>query len=210
MDEGSTRRIYNVWSHFYDLLLAKLVRRRHRLAVQRMDIQRGDTILDVGIGTGLSLEAYPCGVRIVGVDISEGMLHKAQERVRKLRRGGAYLALADALEMPFPPASFDHIVIGHVITVVSDPVKLVREIKRVGRPGCRIVIINHFQSGNRAMALIEKILCPLFQKIGWRSDLSLERLMGETGLDVDFRYKIDAVDLWQTVFITNDSRAAVA
>lgn len=210
MQESTTRRIYNVWSHFYDLLLAKVVRRRHRLAIGRMDIQLGDRILDVGIGTGLSLGRYPRGAKIVGVDISEGMLRKAARRAGKLEGCGVQLVLADALHLPFAAASFDHILISHVITVVSDPVRLVEQIRRVGKPGCRIVIINHFQSGNRVLAVIEKWLCPLFQKIGWRSDLSLERLMHETGLNVDFRYKLDAVDLWQTVFITNDGRALMA
>jgi len=171
-------------------------------------LQPGDTVLDVGIGTGLSLETYPTDIRVAGLDISEGMLRKARQRTRKHGLNGVSLIRANALEIPFASDSFDHVLISHVITVVSDPVRLVREIRRVGKPGCRIVIINHFQSGNRVMALIEKVLCPFFQKIGWRSDLSLEKLMSQTGLNVDFRYKLDVVDFWHTVFITNDSRAA--
>ncbi len=74
----------------------------------------------------------------------------------------------------------------------------------MGKPGARIVIINHFQSGNRMMALIEKWLCPVCTKLGWRSDLSFEHLMDLTDLEVDFRYKLDHLDLWETIFITND------
>ena len=209
MQESSTRRIYNIWAYFYDPIVARLVKRRHRLAVRRMGLRPGDKVLDVGIGTGLSLETYPTDIRVAGLDISEGMLRKARQRTRKHNLSGVSLIRANALEMPFASGSFDHVLISHVITVVSDPVWLVREIRRVGKPGCRIVIINHFQSGNRVMALIEKVLCPFFQKIGWRSDLSLEKLMLQTGLNVDFRYKLDVVDFWHTVFITNDSHAAV-
>jgi phosphatidylethanolamine/phosphatidyl-N-methylethanolamine N-methyltransferase len=80
---------------------------------------------------------------------------------------------------------------------------LIEETRRVTRPGGQIVIINHFRSSNRFIGLIEKWLCPLCQHLGWRSDLCLQDLIQETGLKVDFRYKLDQVDLFQIVFITN-------
>jgi len=205
MQERTTRIIYNIWSHFYDALLTKLVQRRQEQAIARMELGPGEWLLDIGIGTGLSLAFYPRDVNVVGLDISEGMLARARERIDETNLSLARLTLADAMTLPFEDDSFDHILVSHVITVVSDPVKLVDEIRRVGKPGCRIVVINHFQSGNSMVALFEKWLCPLCQKIGWRSDLSLEDLMVKTGLDVDFRYKLDSVDLWETVFITNTS-----
>jgi phosphatidylethanolamine/phosphatidyl-N-methylethanolamine N-methyltransferase len=106
------------------------------------------------------------------------------------------------------------VMLSHVITVVSDPVRLVAETRRVTRPGGQIVIINHFQSTNRLIALIEKWLCPLCQQLGWRSDLPLAELLRNTGLQADFRYKLDSVDLFETVFLTNEApitrRKAVA
>lgn len=203
MQEHTTRIIYNIWAHFYDPLLTKLVQRRQEQAISRMDLSPGEWLLDIGIGTGLSLPFYPQDLNVVGLDISEGMLGKAKCRIEELSLRQARLALADAMRLPFEDDSFDHILVSHVITVVSDPVRLIDEIRRVGKPGCRIVVINHFQSGNSIMALLEKWLCPLCQKIGWRSDLALEDLMVQTGLEVDFRYKLDNVDLWETVFITN-------
>jgi phosphatidylethanolamine/phosphatidyl-N-methylethanolamine N-methyltransferase len=113
------------------------------------------------------------------------------------------LALGNALELPFPDHVFDHVLLSHVITVVSDPVQLIQETRRVCKPGGQIVIINHFRSSNRLIALIEKTLCPLCQHLGWRSDLCLHELIEKTGLEVDFRYKLDQVDLFQTVFVTN-------
>jgi phosphatidylethanolamine/phosphatidyl-N-methylethanolamine N-methyltransferase len=150
------------------------------------------------------LAFYPRQLNVVGIDLSEGMLGRAHERIAEMNLPLARLALADAMRLPFDDNSFHHILVSHVITVVSDPIRLINEIRRVGKPGCRIVIINHFQSGNSIMALLEKWLCPLCQKIGWRSDLALEDLMKQTGLDVDFRYKLDRVDLWETVFVTNN------
>ncbi len=208
MQEHTTRVIYNIWSHFYDALLTKMVQRRQGQAIARMDLRSGEWLLDIGIGTGLSLGFYPRDLHVVGLDISEGMLARARERIDEIGLSRARLTLGDAMRLPFEDNSFDHILVSHVITVVSDPVRLVDEIRRVGKPGCRIVVINHFQSGNSMMALLEKWLCPLCQKIGWRSDLALEDLMAQTGLDVDFRYKLDSVDLWETVFITNTSAGA--
>jgi phosphatidylethanolamine/phosphatidyl-N-methylethanolamine N-methyltransferase len=94
-----------------------------------------------------------------------------------------------------------------VISVVSDPYKLVMEAQRVAKSGARIVIVNHFQSTNRFIALIEKWLCPLCTKLGWRSDLALQDLIRRTGVTIDYRYKLDSIDLWETVVINNDKSA---
>jgi phosphatidylethanolamine/phosphatidyl-N-methylethanolamine N-methyltransferase len=114
---------------------------------------------------------------------------------------------ADAMRLPFADSTFDHIFISHVISVVSDPYRLVAEAQRVAKPGARIVILNHFQSTNRFIALVEKWLCPLCTKLGWRSDLPLLDLVRRTGVEVDYRYKVDNIDLWETVVITNNKSA---
>ncbi len=204
MNEPTTRGIYDFWSHFYDVVCSKIVQRRQRLAIPRMGILPGQAVLDIGIGTGLSLELYPPGAKVVGIDISEGMLRYAKRRARRVHLASVDLVQADALRLPFADDSFDYVLVSHVITVVSNPIQAIEEICRVGKPGARIVIINHFQSGNRMMALIEKWLCPVCTKLGWRSDLSFEHLMDLTDLEVDFRYKLDHLDLWETIFITND------
>lgn len=203
MQEKTTRNIYNVWAHFYDMFWPAIVHRRTTRAIDQMHIRPDERVLDIGVGTGLALPSYPPYARVTGVDLSEGMLRRAKRRVQQDQMNWVKLALANALQLPFENDSFDHVLLSHVVSVVSDPVKLIEETRRVTRPGGQIVIINHFRSSNRLIGLVEKWLCPLCQHLGWRSDLCLQELVAETGLEVDFRYKLDQVDLFQTVFITN-------
>ena len=203
MEEKTTRNIYNVWSYFYDMFWPTIVHRRTTRAIAQMHIRPQERVLDVGVGTGLALPSYPSHVRLTGIDLSEGMLRRARRRMHQNSMTWVNLALANALELPFETDTFDHVLLSHVITVVSDPVKLIEETRRVAKPGGQIVIINHFRSSNRLVAMIERLMCPFCQHLGWRSDLCLQELISETGLEVDFRYKLDQVDLFQTVFITN-------
>lgn len=208
MQESSTKKIYDVHSLFYDATFGRLVRRRIANAISHMDIGPDDRVLDLGVGTGCSLSYFkPDRGRIVGIDLSSGMLSKAREKIEKLGLSNATVFQADALKLPFADNSFDHVFISHVISVVSDPYRLVREAQRVAKPGSRIVIVNHFQSTNRLIALVEKWLCPLCTKLGWRSDLALQDLVRRTGVEVDYRFKLESIDLWETVVMSNNKSA---
>jgi len=208
MQEASTKRIYDVHSMFYDATFGRLVARRVAKAIGHMNINAEDCVLDLGIGTGMSLNYYPKDRgRIVGVDLSSGMLREARKKIREQERTNAEVFQADAMKLPFADDSFDHVFISHVISVVSDPCRLVQEAQRVARPGSRIVIVNHFQSTNRFIAMVEKWLCPLCTKLGWRSDLALQDLVRATGCEIDYRYKLESIDLWETVVMTNNKSA---
>jgi phosphatidylethanolamine/phosphatidyl-N-methylethanolamine N-methyltransferase len=86
-------------------------------------------------------------------------------------------------------------------------VKLIREAQRVAKYGARIVMLNHFQSTNRFVALLEKWACPLCTHLGWRSDLVLQDLIRRTGLEIEYRFKLESIDLWETVVINNNKSA---
>ena len=208
MQEASTKKIYDVHSLFYDATFGRLVKRRIERAINHMNVAADDVILDLGIGTGVSLNYYPLDRgHVFGVDLSAGMLREARKKIRERGLDRAVVFQANALQLPFGDSTFDHVFISHVISVVSDPYKLVQEAQRVAKPGARIVIVNHFQSTNRFIALVEKWLCPLCTKLGWRSDLALNDLIRKTGVEVDYRYKLESIDLWETVVITNNKSA---
>jgi phosphatidylethanolamine/phosphatidyl-N-methylethanolamine N-methyltransferase len=207
MQESSTKVIYDFHSRFYDATFGRLVKKRIARAISHMNIAQGELVLDLGIGTGASLPFYPQQGRVIGVDLSSGMLRQARNKIDERGMTSAHVFQADALRLPFADDTFDHVFISHVISVVSDPYKLVVDAQRVAKPNARIVIVNHFQSTNRFLALIEKWLCPLCTKLGWRSDLALQDLIRRTGVTVDYRYKLDSIDLWETVVINNDKSA---
>jgi len=209
MQESSTKRIYDIHSLFYDATFGRLVRRRIARAISHMNIAEHDRVLDLGIGTGVSLNYYPDRGKLVGVDLSSGMLREARKKIREQGRTNAAVFQADAMRLPFADDSFDHVFLSHVISVVSDPYRLVQEAQRVAKPGARIVIVNHFQSTNRFIALFEKWLCPLCTKLGWRSDLALQDLVRRTGAEIDYRYKLESIDLWETVVMSNNKSALV-
>lgn len=208
MKEPSTRKIYDLQSYFYDRTFGALVAKRIKKAVsEHLNINPGDVVLDLGIGTGAALEFYPNRGKVIGVDLSPGMLRECVKRIQSSNISNATVFRGNALDLPFEDSSFDHIFISHVISVVSDPVKLLREAQRVAKPGARIVIVNHFRSANPVIGWFEVVLSPLFSKIGWRSDLALQDLIRATGIEVDYRFKLESIDLWETVVIRNTKSA---
>jgi phosphatidylethanolamine/phosphatidyl-N-methylethanolamine N-methyltransferase len=205
MREESTRTLYDNQSKIYDITFGKLVDNRLDRAIsEHLHLRPTDRVLDLGVGTGNSLQYYPEGVRVVGVDLSAGMLSKCLGKIRESGRTTHHICQADALHLPFADNSFDHVFVSHVISVVSDPVRLMSEAQRVAKLAGRVVMVNHFQSTNRFVALLEKVLCPLCTKLGWRSDLALADLIRRTGVEVDYRYKHDLIDFWETVVMTNN------
>ena len=204
MQEATTRVIYDVQSLFYDVTFGKLVRRHIRKAITHMDVRDTDVVLDVGIGTGASLHFYPPKGQIIGIDLSGGMLRECKKKIREQGRDNVMVLQGNALGLPFGDNTFDHVFISHVISVVSDPFLLIREAQRVAKQNARIIIVNHFQSTNPVIAKVEKWLCPLCTKLGWRSDLALRELIQRTGMQIDYRYRLGSIDLWETVVICNN------
>ena len=155
-----------------------------RQTIERMSFRPGERVLEVGVGTGLSLSMYPRTVRVTGIDLSTEMLAQAREKV--VEEGLSHVALSEmnAERMAFADGSFDKVVAMYVASTVPNPARLVAEMRRVCRSEDGIFILNHFFSGDSLIGKAEKLVAPLGDYVGWRPDFSLEGFVGETGLDV--------------------------
>lgn len=203
MHEPSTSRLYDAWSLVYDRTFGALVQKRQLRALQQLHLRPGERVLDIGVGTGVMLRHYPRHVQVVGLDLSKGMLARAQEKREELGLTHCHLIRADAMLPPFAPRSFDHVMISHTVSVVSDPSRLIRWAAALVKPRGRIVLLNHFQSTQPVVAWFEKVLNPVFVKIGWRSDLSLDEALRGVDLHVEYQFRMRMIDLWQIVVLTD-------
>ncbi len=184
MDIRAIEQAYRRYARFYDVCFGAVFQPGRRAIVDRMNCSAGERILEVGVGTGLSLPLYPENVSIIGIDISSDMLEHA--RARQARCGlesVAGLMLMDAENMEFEDNSFDKVVAMYVASVVPDPGQLVNEMRRVCKPGGQIYMVNHFHSRNPFLGRLESLLAPLSKQLGFRPNLSLDRFLGETKLD---------------------------
>ena len=202
MKESITRKTYDLWAVFYDHTFGALVHARQMLAIEHLRPNPGDHVLDIGVGTGMTLPHYPKNVTVVGMDLSPGMLKKAAVKCSEQGLSHCQLINADAMLPPFADASFDHIVISHTISVVSEPQKLVAWACRLVKPTGRIIVLNHFLSTSPVVAAFERVLNPLCVKIGWRSDLSLDECLAGSDLHVAYRFKKGLLDFWQIAVLT--------
>ena len=135
-------------------------------------------MLEVGVGTGLSLPAYGRHLEIVGIDLSPEMLEKARERVAAEGLDNVTgLHEMDASDLKFPDASFDTVVAMYVMTVVPDPEKVMRELSRVCRPGGEVIIVNHFSAEEGMRGWVERRMAPFADKLGWRPVFDVERVL---------------------------------
>jgi phosphatidylethanolamine/phosphatidyl-N-methylethanolamine N-methyltransferase len=175
-NRDSITRAYGRWAPVYDLVFGQVFARGRSAAIVAAE-RIGGRILEVGVGTGLSLPDYARSSRITGIDISEPMLRKAQERVRALKLDNVEaLSVMDATKLAFPDASFDVIVAQFVITAVPDPDATLEEFARVVRRGGEIILVNHIGAESGPRAWFEACFAPLARRLGWRPEFRFARL----------------------------------
>jgi phosphatidylethanolamine/phosphatidyl-N-methylethanolamine N-methyltransferase len=184
MELRTVRNSYARWAPVYDATFGKITHQGRRAAVAHINARGGD-VLEVGVGTGLSLETYDQRVRVTGVDYSPAMLRKARLRVARLGLGNVVaLRRRDARKLAFPDASFDTVAAMHVLSVVPEPERVMAEIARVLRPGGQVVITNHFRHERGVWAGLARAAAPLEKVLGWHSDFEIATVLGEETLDV--------------------------
>jgi phosphatidylethanolamine/phosphatidyl-N-methylethanolamine N-methyltransferase len=203
MDYKTIKRAYAILSPVYDFLFDKVFYPGRVAAIQLLEAKPGDRILEVGVGTGLNLPLYPRDCDVTGVDISEGMLRKAEERVRTLGMDRAKLMMMDGSRLEFPDNSFDRVIATYVISAVPDPVKTLLEMRRVCKPSGHLVILNHFKSENPIIGMFEKILAPVCTKIGFDTELKLMPLLERVALAPEQMHRVNLMNGWRLVRCIN-------
>jgi len=176
IDRDGVEKAYGRWAPVYDLVFGKVFDQGRQSTIAEAD-RIGGRILDVGVGTGLSLSDYARSTRICGVDISEPMLRRAQMRVRAQNLTNVEtLAVMDAKNLAFRDAFFDAVVAQYVITAVPDPEGTLDDFVRVLKPGGELILVNHIGAESGPRKIFELAFAPFARRLGWRPEFPLERL----------------------------------
>jgi phosphatidylethanolamine/phosphatidyl-N-methylethanolamine N-methyltransferase len=203
LEKRQVERAYELYAPVYDFIFDWIFAPGRVAAVKHLDIQRGESVLEVGIGTGLNLPLYPPASRLTGIDLSEEMLDKAVERVQTLAMPNVTLKVMDATSMDFEDDEFDKAVATYTISAVPDPVAVLREMRRVVKPGGVLVILNHFRSERRIVGWLEDLVAPLCTRLGWKSNLALGPLLAVVRLEPELVARANMLNGWRLVKCVN-------
>jgi len=204
VENDFVERVYNKVASVYDWTYGPTLHPGRMQAIQRMGIQPGERVLEVGVGTGINLSLYPRDCPVTGIDFSGQMLEKARDRVAGKGLGNVRLLEMDAADLKFADGTFDIVYAPYVISVVPDPVTVAREMYRVCRSGGRVIILNHFRSPQALLARIERAICPFTIHIGFKSDLDLPAFLTQTDLKPVSIEKVNVPRIWSLITCIKD------
>lgn len=198
MNLDNIRRAYRRHSYYYDTIFGPILHPGRRHIVQALHLNPQERVLEVGVGTGLSLPLYPSTVHVTGIDISREMLEIARKRVEddQLEHVDKLLEM-DAEALEFPDASFDKVVAMYVISVVPNPTGVVNEMRRVCKPNGEFFIVNHFHSQRPVIREMENLLSPLSKLAGFRPDMDLDKFIDDAHLDVIEKRRANLLGYWK-------------
>jgi phosphatidylethanolamine/phosphatidyl-N-methylethanolamine N-methyltransferase len=199
IDSHLTERLYARFASIYNALCGPLLHAGRREAMRLLPLTTGSDVLEVGIGTGLTASLYPADCHVTGIDVSEPMLREAARRLESERRHNVRLRTMDGARLRFPDESFDLVYAAYVISVVADPIAVLKEMRRVCRIGGSIVLLNHFLSTGPVLSRVERLLSPLAARAGFRSDLDLPLLLAHAGIRPVSTRKVNLPRIWTLV-----------
>lgn len=180
MDENAVKRAYARWAPVYDWSFGAVAEAGRKYVIEVINRREG-TLLEAGVGTGISLPDYAPHLEITGFDLSPEMLAKARRRVARGNLTNVKDILEmDASELEFEDGSFDTVVAMYVMTVVPNPAKVMAELERVCAPGGEVIIVNHFSQTHGVRGLIEKTMAPFATTLGWHPEFPLENVTKQT------------------------------
>ncbi|MCP4364147.1 MAG: class I SAM-dependent methyltransferase [Planctomycetes bacterium] len=199
MTVDKIKNVYAFHSYFYDSIFGWLFSQGRLLAIKLMDIKPGQEILEVGVGTGVSLPHYPGHARVVGIDISREMLEKAEERKTSMDLSNVEVREMDAGRLDFADGRFDKVIAAHTMSVVPDPLGVLREMKRVCKDDGEVYILNYMQASNGVVAWFERKISPFREALGLGKYTNFDALIEDAGLVVDHIEKVNFLDLCSLV-----------
>jgi phosphatidylethanolamine/phosphatidyl-N-methylethanolamine N-methyltransferase len=209
-DTQAMRCVVDAYARFaplYDKLFGAVLEPGRRAMTRAARALEPESVLEVGVGTGLTLHGYPERARVVGIDVSQQMLQQAQRRAAEMPERDISLHLMSAEQMPFADDSFDCVTVPYVLSVTPNPAQLVREVRRVCRKGGTILIVNHF-SGSRLWLPLEWAVRPLADRIGFRSELSFDEHISAHDWHIESMQRVNLLGLSRLIVLRNERQGS--
>ena len=194
------KKVYDNYASFYDILFGKIFQQGRTLTtdIVNSSAKPDARVLEIGVGTGISLPLYRKDLHISGIDISDKMLAKAKNRVIKNKLGNRIsLEIMDATNLSYENERFDFIVAMYVASVVPNVYQFLNEISRVCKENGHIILVNHFASTNQTMRAIENKFAKAYSFIGFKSDLQIQDVLNHTKLQLVNQKKTNMFQYWQ-------------
>ncbi|MBW7897712.1 putative methyltransferase YcgJ [Candidatus Brocadiaceae bacterium B188] len=197
------KKVYSFYSWIYDAFFGKIFEHGRYVAFHMMNPKANETVLEVGVGTGLSLPLYAKNVKVVGIDISQEMLDKAQRKKQYYNLSNVNLYNMDASSMTFASNTFDKVIASHVITVVTDPLRTLNEIKRVCKKDGEIFILNYTGCNYKLIAAFEKFISPFRDRVGLGKHIDLNELLRYANLPVLSEQRVNFLEMCRLIKCKN-------
>ena len=207
LDTKHVRKAYARWAPVYDFSFGAISNVARQNAVDSIN-QNAGRVLEVGVGTGLSLPRYGDHLEVTGIDLSADMLQKARERVKKQKLTNvAGIHEMDAAAQTFPDNYFDTVVAMFVMTVVPEPEAVMSELERVCAPGGSVLLLNHFFRGDGVRGFFEREMAKHARLLGWHADFPIDEVMAQEGLELDDVQNVGPLNLFTILKFRKDTPA---